>query len=209
MRQCMQASLGGRTMAEKRSGNDRQLLPVIDLSQAPGEREAWDRPKFVVYLWGACELLFVTNPWQISSSLRVKVLRLFGAEIGSGVVFRPRTRVKFPWKLKVGDRSWIGEGVWIHNQDIVKIGSDVVISQETFITTGSHAHRQNMALVTKPIAIESGVWITSRCMVLGGSTIGRSSLIKPMSIVAGSIPENSIAQGNYAIKIGLRFDDEN
>jgi len=196
-------------MAEKRSGNDRQLLPVIDLSQAPGEREAWDRPKFVVYLWGACELLFVTNPWQISSSLRVKVLRLFGAEIGSGVVFRPRTRVKFPWKLKVGDRSWIGEGVWIHNQDIVKIGSDVVISQETFITTGSHAHRQNMALVTKPIAIESGVWITSRCMVLGGSTIGRSSLIKPMSIVAGSIPENSIAQGNYAIKIGLRFDDEN
>ena len=196
-------------MAEKRSGNDRQLIPVIDLSQAPGEREAWDRPKFVVYLWSACELLFVTNPWQISSSLRVKVLRLFGADIGSGVVFRPRTRVKFPWKLKVGDRSWIGEGVWIHNQDIVRIGSDVVISQETFITTGSHAHRQNMALVTKPIEIESGVWITSRCMVLGGSVIGKSSLIKPMSIVAGYIPENSIAQGNYAIKIGIRFDDEN
>ena len=86
-------------------------VPVIDLSQAPGERAAWDRPAWVVYLWGICELLLVTNPWQISSGLRIRVLRAFGAEIGEGVIFRPRTRVKFPWKLHIGDRSWIGEGV--------------------------------------------------------------------------------------------------
>jgi putative colanic acid biosynthesis acetyltransferase WcaF len=33
---------------------------VIDLSKAPGEREAWDRPSGVVYLWALCELVFVT-----------------------------------------------------------------------------------------------------------------------------------------------------
>ena len=82
-------------------------IPVINLAEAPGERATWDRPRAVVYLWAIFELIFVTNPWQISSGLRVRVLRLFGAEIGSGVVFRPRTRVKFPWKLHVGDRSWI------------------------------------------------------------------------------------------------------
>src|SRR5674476_367026 len=90
---------------------------VIDLSKAPGEREAWDRPSWVVYMWALCELVFVTNPFQISSGLRVRVLRLFGADIGEGVIMRPRLRVKFPWKLSVGARSWIGEGVWIHNQD--------------------------------------------------------------------------------------------
>jgi putative colanic acid biosynthesis acetyltransferase WcaF len=166
--------------------------PVIDLSKAPGERAAWGRPAALVYLWGAFELVFVTNPWQISSRLRVAVLRLFGAEIGEGVIFRPRTRVRFPWKLRVGARSWIGEGVWFHNQDHIYIGSDVVISQETMLTTGSHSHRKDMALITRPITIEDGVWVTTRCLILGGSTIGKSALVKPMTIVNGSVDANMI-----------------
>lgn len=167
-------------------------IPVIDLSRAPGERAAWDRPAWVVYLWAVCELLFVTNPWQISSGLRVRVLRLFGASIGSGVIFRPGTRVKFPWKLRVGDRSWIGEGVWIHNQNLVTIGSDAIVSQGTFITTGSHAIRRDMSLITKPIYIEDGVWITARCVVLGGSFVGRSAVVKPVTCVGGEVPPNVI-----------------
>jgi putative colanic acid biosynthesis acetyltransferase WcaF len=167
-------------------------VPVISLAAAPGERQAWDRPAIVVYLWGVFELLFVTNPWQISSGLRVRVLRLFGAEIEDGVVFRPRTRVKFPWKLHIGKDSWIGEGVWFHNQDHIYIGHDVVISQETFLTTGSHAHRRDMALITKPIHIEPGVWITSRCIVTGGAHVGRSALVRPGSIVSGAVPTNVV-----------------
>lgn len=167
-------------------------IPVINLSNAPGERQSWDKPKYVVYLWALCELVFVTNAWQISSRLRVSVLRLFGAEIGNEVVFRPRVRVKFPWKLHIGDRSWIGEGVWIHNQDNVYIGHDVVISQEAFLTTGSHAHRKDMALITRPIRIEDGVWITSRCMILGGSCIGASAVIPPLSVISGNVEGNSV-----------------
>lgn len=163
-------------------------IPVIDLSQAPGEKTAWDQPKWKVYLWAVCELLLVTNAWQISSTLRVLVLRAFGAEIGHGVIFRPRTRVKFPWKLHIGNRSWIGEGVWFHNQDHIYVGDDVVISQETFLTTGSHAHRRDMALLTKPIRIDAGVWLTTRCIVLGGTHVGQSSVASPMSVVKGTIP---------------------
>lgn len=183
-------------------------VPVIDLSKAPGERAAWDRPAWVVYLWAVCELLFVTNPWQISSSLRIRVLRAFGAEIGSGVVFRPRTRVKFPWKLHIGDRSWIGEGVWFHNQDHIYVGHDVVISQETFLTTGSHRHRRDMALVTRPIRIHEGVWITSRCVVLGGAEIGRSALARPLTVISGNIDPNTVIEGPNAAKVSKRFVDE-
>lgn len=185
--------------------SDDTTIPVIDLSKAPGEHAAWDRPKSVIYLWSIAELLFVTNPWQISSSLRVRVLRLFGAQIGEGVVFRPRTRVKFPWKLRIGDRSWIGEGVWFHNQDKIGIGSDVVISQETFLTTGSHAHRRDMALITKPIYIRDGTWITARCIILGGTDIGRSSLLRPMTVASGVIPPNTVLEGNSTV-VGKRFE---
>jgi len=170
-------------------------VPVISLADAPGEKAAWDRPMVLVYLWAVFERLFVTNSWQISSWLRVKVLRMFGAEIGQGVVFRPRTRVSFPWKLHVGDNSWIGEGVWFHNQDHIRIGHDVVISQESFLTTGSHAHRRDMALITRPICIEDGAWITSRCIVLGGSEIGTSSLVRPLTVVSGKVPAGTVFGG--------------
>jgi putative colanic acid biosynthesis acetyltransferase WcaF len=184
---------------------DPERIPVINLADAPGEHAAWDRPKFVVYLWAVFELLFITNAWQISSRLRVHILRLFGAEIGNDVIFRPRTRVKFPWKLHIGDRSWIGEGVWLHNQDHIYIGHDVSISQETMLTTGSHAHRRDMALLTRPITIEPGVWITSRCMVLGGASIGRSALVRPMTTVSGNVSANSIVSGPNAEFVGIRF----
>lgn len=184
-------------------------VPVIDLSKAPGERAAWDRPAWKVYLWAICELLFVTNPWQISSGLRVRMLRAFGAEIGKGVVFRPRTRVKFPWKLHIGDRSWIGEGVWFHNQDHMYIAHDVVISQETFLTTGSHRHRYDMALVMRPIHVEEGAWITSRCVILGGSRIGRSALVRPLSLVDGvEIPAGEVWGGNPVQRVSRRFAGE-
>lgn len=183
-------------------------LRVISLAKAPGERAAWDRPRWVVYAWSIAELLFVTNPWQISSRLRVAVLRAFGADIEDGVIFRPRTRVRFPWKLHIGRDSWIGEGVWFHNQDHIYVGHDVVISQETFLTTGSHAHRRDMALITRPIHVEPGVWITSRCVILGGASLGTSAVITPGSVVGGKVPANVVWNSSKEPPAsGMRFGD--
>lgn len=185
-------------------------VPVIRLSNAPGAGESWDKPRTLVYLWSAIELLFVSNPWQFSSYLRTMALKAFGAQIGGGVVFRPRTRVRFPWKLHIGNDCWIGEGVWLHNQDHIYIGDDVTISQDTFVTTGSHAYRQDMALLTRPIHIESGAWITSRCIVLGGSHVGRSAVITPGTVVSGEIPPNTIWGSNTPpTSVGLRFESDN
>lgn len=183
--------------------------PVIDLSKAPGARSAWTKPAWLVYVWSAFELIFVTNPWQISSSLRVGVLRMFGAKIGKGVVFRTRTRVKFPWNLEIGDRSWIGEGVWFHNQDKVTVGNDVAISQESFLTTGSHAMRRDMALITKPIVIHDGVWVTSRCMILGGAILEQSAVVTPGTTVKGVVAENTIVgpMGPIGFRFGSGVED--
>jgi putative colanic acid biosynthesis acetyltransferase WcaF len=178
---------------------------VINLSQAPGHRAAWDKPTWVIAAWTFSELLFVTNPLQASSRLRAAVLRLFGAKIGPDVIIRPRVRVKFPWKLSVGARSWIGEGVWVHNQAEVAIGADSVVSQETLITTGTHAYRTDMALDTAPVRIEDGAWVTSRCIVLAGSTVGRSALVTPGTIVRGRVPDGVVFGRPDGEVIGNRF----
>ncbi|WP_375387388.1 acetyltransferase [uncultured Amnibacterium sp.] len=184
---------------------DDQHPPVIDLSRAPGAGEAWDRSRGTLALWLLVELLLVTNPLQISSAVRAAALRRFGARIGRGVILRPRLRVKLPWKLTIGDRSWIGEGVWIHNQDIVTIGTDVVLSQDTFLTTGSHRHRTDMGLITRPVVVEDGAWITSRCVVLGGTHVGRSALARPLTVVTGRVPANAIVSGPDCEVVGARF----
>jgi len=83
-----------------------------------------------------------------------------------------------------------------------------VISQETFLTTGSHAHRRDMALVTRPIRIEAGVWVTSRCIVLGGAHIGRGALIRPLSVVdARAVPAAEVWGGNPMAFVGPRSVD--
>lgn len=186
---------------------EERQVPVIDLSKAPGAGEAWGRSRSVLALWLVVELLLVTNPLQISSSLRARALRIFGAQIGRGVILRPRVRVKFPWNLRIGDRSWIGEGAWIHNQDQVDIGADVVLSQDTFVTTGSHRHRTDMGLITRPVVIEDGAWITSRCVVLGGTHVGRSALARPLTVVKGNVPSNAIVSGPDCEIVGPRFPD--
>ncbi|MFI7495978.1 acetyltransferase [Kocuria sp. M4R2S49] len=186
-------------------GQENTEVLVIDLSLAPGQGEAWKRPKWVVYMWSAVEILVVSNRWQVSSKLRAKTLRLFGARIGEHVILRPRMKVKFPWNLEIGDRSWIGEGVWIHNRDRVCIGSDVAISQETLITTGSHNFRGDMGVITKAIIVEDGAWITSRCVLTGGVKIGRSAVIQPLTRVSEDVPENSIYGSERPSVQGKRF----
>jgi putative colanic acid biosynthesis acetyltransferase WcaF len=172
-------------------------IRVIPLAEAPGERSAWTKPKFVIALWYLVEYFLVTNPLQVSSKIRVLALKAFGAKIGQGVIFRPRTRVKFPWNLTIGNDCWIGEGVWFHNQDHITIGDDVCISQETFLTTGSHRYKTDMGLITKPIVIEDGVWIASRCTVLGGSVVRKSSLVPTNCVVGNHIEAGKIAnRGN-------------
>ena len=95
--------------------------------------------------------------------------------------------------------------MWFHNQDHIYIANDVVISQETFLTTGSHAHRRDMALITRPIYIEAGAWITSRCVVLGGTRVGRSALARPLTVLSGDIPANAVISGPDGSAVGTRF----
>ncbi len=157
--------------------------------------------------WALVEPLLVRNSLQLSSRLRVAVLRFFGASIGSGVITRPGLRVRFPWKLEVGDRSWLGEDVWLHNQDRLLIGADVVVSQGSFVTTGTHAFRTDMALKTRPIHIRDGAWLTSRSIVLGGVTVGESALVLPNTVVRRDVPANAIFGAADGVVVGQRFTD--
>jgi putative colanic acid biosynthesis acetyltransferase WcaF len=179
---------------------------IIELSRAGRGNFVSRRGKLIQIIWFVIEACVINNRLMPVSGIRVALLRLFGAKIGKDCRFLHAIRVKYPWNLEVGDSSWIGEGAWIYNQEKIRIGSNVCISQETFLTAGSHNVGTNMDLHVAPIVIHDGAWVSSRCIVQMGVTIGESAVVTPASVVHKSLEAGGIYGGNPCVFIKKRFD---
>lgn len=157
--------------------------------------------------WVAQEFLFAS--WLPGSWHRCVLLRTFGARIGLDVVIKPRVRVKFPWRLHVGDYSWIGEGVWIDNLADVSIGSHSVISQEAYLCTGSHDwSREYFDLSTKPISIKDQCWIAAKAVVGPGVTVGQGAVLALGSVATCNLKPGWIYSGNPAKPVRPRYREQ-
>lgn len=178
----------------------------IDLSVPDNSELKRGRSWFAELLWHFLGAPLVRAESLPFSWLKVWVLRVFGARIGRDVYIKPRVRVKFPWKLEIGDHCWIGEAVWIDNLEAVKIGSHVCISQEVYLCTGNHDWSSPcMKLYTKPIIVEDGSWICARSVVFAGVTIGHCSVVVGGSVVSKAINPYEIHGGNPAVFVKQRL----
>lgn len=149
-------------------------------------------PWWLEALWIAVSgLLFST--WLPGSRWRCALLRMFGAKVGRGVVIKPAVRIKFPWKLTVGNYSWLGESVWIDNLDRVEIGDNCCISQGVYFCTGNHRwDKATFDLVTKPIIIEDESWIGARATLLPGVVVHSNCVLSAGFIAAGHYEKDTI-----------------
>lgn len=162
---------------------------VRDLSSFTLEGYDKGRGRLVQALWFTV-LNTVFMAWFCPARLRVALLRAFGANVGEGVLIRHRVRVLWPWKLTVGDRTWIGEGAWILNLEPVTLGSDVCVSQEALLCTGSHDYRAaDFRYRNAPITVADGAWIAARATVLAGVRVGRCAVAAAGTVVDSDLPE--------------------
>ncbi|PMS35382.1 putative colanic acid biosynthesis acetyltransferase WcaF [Trinickia symbiotica] len=191
---------------ERSQWSGRKTGRVVDLSRAGKGNYVARRGILIEAMWFLVEACIINNKLMPSSALRVALLRLFGARIGMGCRFVHPLRVKAPWNLEVGDHCWFGVDVWIYNQAPIRIGSHVCISQGTFLTAGSHDMSTTMDLRVAPIVIEDGVWITSKCVVQMGVTIGRSAVVTPLSVVHRSLAPEGVYGGNPCRFLRKRFN---
>lgn len=167
---------------------------------------AFDRGRPAVFesLWIiVSHLLFST--FIPGYAWRRTILRLFGAKIGKGVVIKPHVVIKFPWKLSVGDHSWIGESVWIDNIDIVDIGSNCCISQGVYMCTGNHDwSKSSFDLIIKPIIVKDRAWVAAKALVAPGVTIGEGAILSIGSVACSDLQPWQIYQGNPAKELRMR-----
>jgi putative colanic acid biosynthesis acetyltransferase WcaF len=187
------------------SSPERQTRSLRDFTGA-----GYDKGRGVAWqiAWLAVSGL-ITSRWWCPNRIRVAILRAFGARIGDGVVVRHRVRLHWPWKLTIGDNSWIGENAYILNLEPVRIGSDVCVSQEVFLCTGSHdAASPSFEYDNGPIVIEDGAWVCARATVLRGTTIGAGAIVGATALVTRDVPAGARVLAPRAVQIPATDDTD-
>lgn len=156
---------------------------------------------FVQLLWYFIGDSIVRSRVLPFSFVKIVVLRLFGATIGCRVRVKPGVRVKFPWRLSVGDDTWIGEDAWFDNLASITIGSNCCISQGAYFCTGDHDwSSDSFDLSTKPIVLKSHSWIAAHARVGPGVTVHEGAVLSLGSVATKDLAPWSIYRGNPARK---------
>jgi len=177
-------------------------LPKVDLSTFNND---WYGPQIGAsrlkqLFWYFTNIFCFINPFFIFGSLKIIILRAFGASIGSGVVIKPSVNIKYPWKLKIGDHSWIGENVWIDNLAEVTLGQHVCLSQGAMLLTGNHNYKKTgFDLVIGKIVLQNGVWIGAKSIVAPGVICHTHAVLAVQSVANKNLEPYTIYQGNPAL----------
>lgn len=164
------------------------------------------RPRWVEALWYLlkCAFFLSSLPWP--SSMKRAILRAFGAKIGRGVYIKPRVNVHFPWKLVIGEHTWIGEEAFLLNLEPIVIGAHCCISQRAFLCTGNHDFTQpSMPYRNRGILVEDGAWVGAQVFVGPGVTIGAEAVIGAGSVVTKDQPREMRCAGNPCMPIAARW----
>lgn len=154
---------------------------------------------FKVLVWLFFSRVFYETRIPYSMSFKRAVLRAFGSNIGNNVVIKPSVKIKYPWRLKVGQNCWLGEHVWIDNVFDVTIKDNTCISQGAYLLTGNHDFRSNtFDLTGGVITIEEQCWIGAKVIICPGVIMKKGTVVAVGSVLTLGTTENSIYQGNPA-----------
>jgi putative colanic acid biosynthesis acetyltransferase WcaF len=167
-----------------------------DLSQFRIPDSFRGRSSVEVQLWWMVHgSLFRYSP-QFAYRLRRAILRLFGARIGKNVKIRSTVTITYPWKLEIGDHSWIGDDVVVYSLGPIRIGHDTVISQRSYICAADHdMARIDFAIRARPINIGNQVWVATDVFIGPGVSIGDGTVVGARSSVFANLPPAMICLG--------------
>ena len=153
-------------------------------------RLIWNIVNFLIFR------ILITN--QLNS-IRIIILRIFGAKIGKNSGVYSSVKIWSPKNLIIGENSWIGPKSNVYNVGNVIIGNNVTVSQNTHLCCATHDYKsKNFDLIYGDIKILNNTWIAADSFIFMNVSIGPNSIVGARSVVFKTIPQNSIAGGNPA-----------
>lgn len=153
---------------------------------------------YVQAWWLIQASIFRCSP-QVFYGFRVLILRAFGAKIGSSCIIRPTVKITYPWKVSIGDNSWIGDGVELYSLGKITIGNNSVISQGTYICAADHDYEKvDFPIRERPVTIGDQVWVGAKCFIGPGVSIADGVVLGAASTTFKDLPPNTVCVGSPA-----------
>lgn len=134
-------------------------------------------------------------------AIKRRLLRWSGLSVGQNVRVASSVRFLCSGPVVIGDNTWIGHDVLITGGGAeIVIGSDVDIGPRVTIVSGSHVAQPGKKKaagggVSLPIRISNGVWVGAGAIVIGGASIGESSIVAAGALIKGECDPGRIYAG--------------
>ena len=155
------------------------------------------RPAWVVQLWWIVQSDFFEASPQVMYGWRRFLLRLFGCRLGKSVLVRPSVEITYPWKVSIGDYSWIGDHVTLYSLGEIHIGANVVVSQGSYLCSAAHDMQSpTFDIYDKPVFVDDEAWLASDVFVSPGVRIGQGAVVGARSSVFHDLPPMMVSFGN-------------
>jgi acetyltransferase-like isoleucine patch superfamily enzyme len=146
-------------------------------------------------------LLGVFPPFTLNR-IRLLALKLCGIRTGQATLFwgLPTLvgRGGITSRLRIGAYCGFNDGCVFDLSAPITIGNHVSVGHEVrFLTT----LRQEDIETAAPITVGDGVWLGTRCTLMGGVTIGAGTVIGAGVTVAADVPANTLMTGAKPISL--------
>jgi acetyltransferase-like isoleucine patch superfamily enzyme len=143
-----------------------------------------------------------------SHHVRLLFYKIMGMQIGRHVVFHLKTKVRFPYCIRIGEGTIIGDNTELDGRSGLVIGKNVNISSGVSIWTLQHDHSDpnfdNYKNRRLDVLVEDRVWLGSDVIVLPGVTIGEGAVCCAGCVVTKDVEPFTIVAGIPAKKVGER-----
>lgn len=148
-------------------------------------------------------------PPFVASRAVAASLRLAGARIAPGTLFWGMPLLTgegdFASRLEVGELCGLNYGCMfqldasITLEDHVAVGHEVMFLTRTYDSTDPRDRGRVSG--AKPILVQAGSWLGSRCTIMPGVTIGAGSVVGASVVVTEDLPPNTLLAGRRRVSL--------
>ena len=147
-------------------------------------------------------------PFTAARSINL-ALKLAGARVAPSVIFWGMPTLVGPGeaatRLEIGELCGLNFGCYFELDAPITIQPHVAVGHEVMFLTRTHdpsdPSRRGRPASAKPIKVEAGSWLGSRCTILPGVTIGAGSVIGASAVVREDVPPNTLVAGARRVSL--------